>query len=82
MYLTVWMSLVPEVVLQRPRVVAIVGELKTTGMAQHVWVDRERHLGSLADALDERIAERSPAFEVIVRERHGETHHHATMPLC
>ena len=25
---------VPEVMLQRPRVVAIIGELKTTGMAQ------------------------------------------------
>ena len=41
--------------LQRPRVVAIIGELKTTGMAQHVWVDRESHLGSLADALDEAV---------------------------
>src|SRR5215472_6805513 len=47
--------LVPEVVLQRPRVVAIVSELEPTGMAQHVWVDRERHLGSLADALDESV---------------------------
>jgi hypothetical protein len=40
---------VAELVLQSPFVVAIIGELKTTGMAQHVWVDRERHLGSLAD---------------------------------
>jgi len=47
--------LVPEVVLQSPCVVAIIGELKTTGMAQHVRVDRERHLGSLADALDEAV---------------------------
>src|SRR5262249_22673189 len=47
--------LVPEVMLQGPRVVAIIGELKTTGMAQHVWVDRERHLRSLADALDEAV---------------------------
>ena len=46
---------VAEVVLQSPCVVAIIGELKTTGMAQHVWVDRERHLGSLADALDEAV---------------------------
>src|SRR5262249_16349208 len=46
---------VPEVVLQSPCVVAIIGELKTTGMAQHVWVDREWHLGSLADALDEAV---------------------------
>ena len=33
--------LVPEVVLQGPRVMAIVGELEPTGMAKHVWVDRE-----------------------------------------
>src|SRR5262252_7844188 len=46
---------VAEVVLQSPCVVAIIGELKTTGMAQHVWVDREWHLGSLADALDEAV---------------------------
>src|SRR5215467_11035363 len=47
--------LVPEVMLQCARVVAIVGELKTAGMAQHVWVDREWHVGSLADALDEPV---------------------------
>src|SRR5262249_42357679 len=47
--------LVPEVVLQSPRVVAIIGELEPTGMAKHVWVDREWHLGSLADALDEAV---------------------------
>src|SRR5262249_54272577 len=41
--------LVPEVGLS-PRVVAVVGELEPTGMTQHVWVDREWHLGSLADA--------------------------------
>ena len=43
--------LVPEVVLQRPRVVAIVGELEPAGMAKHVWVDREWHLGGLPEAL-------------------------------
>ena len=47
--------LVPEVVLQGSRVVAIVGELEPTGMAQHVRVDRERHLGRLAEALDEAM---------------------------
>ena len=47
--------LVPEVMLQSPCVVAIIGELKITGMAQHVWVDWEWHLGSLADALDEPV---------------------------
>ena len=54
---------VAEVVLQRPCVVAIVGELKPTGMAQHVRVDRERHLGGLPDALDEA--------SVFVSERGG-----------
>ena len=44
--------LVPEVVLQGPRVVAIVGELEPTGMAKHVRVDREWHLGGLPEALD------------------------------
>jgi hypothetical protein len=47
--------LVPEVVLQGARVVAVVGELEPTGMAKHVWVDREWHLGGLADALDEAV---------------------------
>jgi len=47
--------LVPELVLQGPRVVAIVGELEPTGMAKHVWVDREWHLGRIAEALDEAV---------------------------
>src|SRR5215475_6522870 len=47
--------LVPEVVLQGARVVTIVGELEPTGMAKHVGVDWEWHLGSLADALDEPV---------------------------
>ena len=47
--------LVPEVVLQGARVVAIVGELEPAGMAQHVGVDREWHLGGLTDTLDEAV---------------------------
>src|SRR5262249_26155569 len=47
--------LVPEIVLQSPCVVAIVSELEPTGMAKHVGVDWEWHLGSLADALDEPV---------------------------
>jgi hypothetical protein len=46
---------VPEVVLQGPRVVTIVRELEPTGVAKHVRVDREWHLGGLADALDESV---------------------------
>src|SRR5262245_39043924 len=47
--------LVPEVMLQGPRVVAIVSELEPTGMAKHVGVDRKWHLGSLADAPGEAV---------------------------
>src|SRR5262245_40707201 len=47
--------LVPEVVLQGPRVVAIVGELEPTGMTKHVRVDREWHLGGLTEALDKPV---------------------------
>ena len=47
--------LVPEVLLQGPRVVAIICELEPAGMAKHVGVDRERHLGGLLDTLDEAM---------------------------
>ena len=33
----------------------IVGQLKPAGMAKHVRVDRERHLGGLAEALNEPV---------------------------
>jgi len=39
--------------LHGPSVVAIVGELEPTGMAKHVRMDREWHLGGLPEALDE-----------------------------
>ena len=32
---------------------AIIGQLEATGVAQHVRVDREWHLGGLPEALDE-----------------------------
>src|SRR5262245_29237936 len=47
--------LVAKVVLQGPRVVAIVGELEPAGMAEHVRVDREWYLGGLPEALDEPV---------------------------
>src|SRR5262245_25705675 len=47
--------LVAEVVLQGPRVVAIVRQLEPTGMAKHMRVDREWHLGGLPEALDEPV---------------------------
>ena len=56
MYRTVYLTvLVPEVVLQGARVVAIIGELEPAGMAKHVRVDREWHLGGLAEALNEPV---------------------------
>src|SRR5215831_13672564 len=62
---------VAEVVLQRPCVVAIVGELEATGMAKHVWVDRERHLGSLADALDEAVEANRTDWPAALGNEHG-----------
>jgi hypothetical protein len=47
--------LVAEVVLEGARVVAVIGELEPTGMAKHVRVDREWHLGGLAEPLDEAV---------------------------
>jgi len=44
---------VAEVVLQGPGVMAIIGQLEPAGMAKHVRVDGEWHLGGLAEALDE-----------------------------
>ena len=43
----------PEVVLQGPRVVAVVRKLETTGMTEHVGVDWEWHLGGPAEPLNE-----------------------------
>ena len=58
--------LVPEVMLQGPHVVAIIGQLEPAGMAEHVRVDREWHLGGLPDTLDEAMeadgADRPTAF--------------------
>src|SRR5262245_42878049 len=47
--------LVAEVVLQGPRVVAIIGQLEPAGMAKHMRVDGEWHLGGLPEALDEPV---------------------------
>ena len=47
--------LVPEVVLQSPCVVAVIGELEPTGVTKPVRVDGEWHLGSLTDAMDEPV---------------------------
>ena len=60
--------LVAKVVLQGPRIVAIVRQLEPAGMAKHVRVDREWHLGGLPEALDEAVesltgGDRSDVFD-------------------
>jgi hypothetical protein len=47
--------LMAEVVLLGSGVVAVVGELITAGMTQHVRVDAEWHLGGLTEPLDEPV---------------------------
>jgi hypothetical protein len=41
--------LVPEVLLQGPRVLAVIGEFETAGMAEHVGVHAEWHLRGLPE---------------------------------
>jgi len=36
-------------VLKRARVLTVIGELEAAGVAQHVGMDWERHLGGLAE---------------------------------
>src|SRR5262249_28606360 len=40
---------------QGPRVVAVIGQLEAAGMAKHVGMDREWHLGGLPKALDKPV---------------------------
>ena len=47
--------LVPEVALQGPRVVAIVGELEPAGVAKHVRVDRKWHVSGFPEPLNEPV---------------------------
>ena len=44
-----------EVVLQGPRVVAIVGELEPAGVAKHVRVDRKWHVSGFPEPLNEPV---------------------------
>ena len=45
----------PEIMLEGTGVLTVIGELEPAGMAKHVGVDREWHVGSLADAPDEAV---------------------------
>src|SRR5713101_5412209 len=44
---------VAQVLLDRPRVVPLIGQLETAGVAEHVGMNREGEAGSLADARHE-----------------------------
>ena len=44
-----------EIMLQRASIVAIVGELVSAGVPEHVRVDAKRHPGGLTEALDEPV---------------------------
>jgi hypothetical protein len=46
---------VPEPILNCPRVDAVVGQLVTAAMPQHVEVHRQRQAGTLADNLDQPV---------------------------
>jgi len=46
---------VPQIVLQGAGVVAIVCKLEPAGMPEHVRMDCKRHLGALAEALNEMM---------------------------
>jgi hypothetical protein len=47
--------LMTEVVLERASVVAVVGELVSAGVPEHVRVNAKWHLGGLAEALNEPV---------------------------
>ena len=48
-------DLVPEVVLEGARVVAIIGQLEAAGVPKHVRMDGERHLGCFAQPCHEMM---------------------------
>src|SRR5262249_49143490 len=62
--------LVAEVVLQGARVVAVIGQLEAAGVAKHVRVDREWHLGGLAEALDEAGETDGADWPAALRKEH------------
>jgi hypothetical protein len=48
-------ALMAEIMLKRPGIMPIVGELVPAGVPEHVRVNREWHLGSLTEPLDEPV---------------------------
>ena len=48
----------------------IIGQLEPAGMAKHVWVDREWHLGGLAEAPNELVETDRPLLPVLAQIEH------------
>ena len=61
---------VAEIVLQGAGIVAIIGELVPTSMAQHVRMDRERHPGGFPEALDEPMEADRAHWSTPLRNEH------------
>ena len=47
--------LVAQIVLQGASIVAVIGQLEAAGMAKHVRMDGERHLGGFAEPYHEMV---------------------------
>jgi len=55
---------VTEIVLDRPRVLPIIGELVAAGMSQHVAVDQERETRSLAGTGNHPLIARNAQWRI------------------
>ena len=62
------MWLVAEIVLQGSGIVPVVGKLIAACMPQHVRMQWERHLGGLAEPLDEMVEADGAHWSAALRE--------------
>ena len=60
----------PEVMLERASVMAVVGQLVAAGVAQHVRVDFERHSGGLAEPFHEPMEAKRADWPATLRNEH------------
>jgi hypothetical protein len=70
---------VAEVSLQRPRIVALVRQRKTAGVAQHVWVSLELEASRRTTSSDPPITDSDPAIQPIMG---GGPQSWATVPVA
>ena len=61
---------VAEIVLQSSGIVSIVRKFVSAGMAQHVRMDRERHLGGFPEALDKPMEADGAQRPATLRNKH------------